>query len=57
MNRTKMQAISENKRSAMLIDTANNRAGMTVLKYDTRRRFGIASHQLQCGHKCARSFY
>jgi Tfp pilus assembly protein FimT len=35
LNRAKMQAISENKRSAMLIDTANNRAGMAVLKYDT----------------------
>jgi Tfp pilus assembly protein FimT len=35
MNRAKMQAISENKRSAMMIDTANNRAGMAVLKYDT----------------------
>ena len=34
MNRTKMQAISENKRSAMLIDTATNRAAMAVLKYD-----------------------
>lgn len=35
MNRAKMQAISENKRSAVMIDTANNRAGMAVLKYDT----------------------
>lgn len=35
LNRTKMQAISENKRSAMLIDTASNRAAMAVLKYDT----------------------
>lgn len=35
LNRAKMQAISENKRSAMLIDTATNRAGMAVLKYDT----------------------
>lgn len=35
LNRAKMQAISENKRSAMLIDTASNRAAMAVLKYDT----------------------
>ena len=35
LNRAKMQAISENKRSAMLIDTVTNRAGMAVLKYDT----------------------
>lgn len=35
LNRAKMQAVSENKRSAMMIDTANNRAGMAVLKYDT----------------------
>ena len=35
LSRAKMQAISENKRSAMLIDTATNRAAMAVLKYDT----------------------
>src|SRR5436190_4593931 len=35
LNRAKMQAISENKRSAMLVDTASNRAAMAVLKYDT----------------------
>ena len=35
LSRAKMQAISENKRSAMLIDTASNRAAMAVLKYDT----------------------
>ena len=35
LNRAKMQAVSENKRSAMMIDTANNRAGMAVLKWDT----------------------
>ena len=35
MNRAKMQAVSENKRSAMIIDTANNRAGMSVLRYDS----------------------
>lgn len=35
LSRAKMQAISENKRAAMMIDTANNRAGMAVLKYDT----------------------
>lgn len=34
LSRAKMQAISENKRSAMMIDTNNNRAGMAVLKYD-----------------------
>jgi Tfp pilus assembly protein FimT len=34
LSRAKMQAISENKRSAMMIDTTNNRAGMAVLKYD-----------------------
>ena len=33
-NRARMQAVSENKRSAMIVDTANNRAGMAVLKYD-----------------------
>lgn len=35
LSRAKMQAISENKRAAMLIDTSTNRAGMAVLKYDT----------------------
>jgi Tfp pilus assembly protein FimT len=35
LNRVKMQAVSENKRSAMIVDTANSKAGMAVLKYDT----------------------
>lgn len=35
ISRAKMQAVSENRRSAMLIDTATNRAGMAVLRYDT----------------------
>ena len=35
ISRAKMQAVSENKRTAMMIDTANNKAGMAILKYDT----------------------
>ena len=35
LNRVKTQAVSENKRSAMMLDTGNNRAGMAILKYDT----------------------
>lgn len=34
LNRAKTQAVSENKRSAVMIDTANKQAGMATLKYD-----------------------
>lgn len=35
LNRAKTQAASENKRTAMMLDTGNNSAGMAILKYDT----------------------
>lgn len=35
LDRVKAQAVAENKRSAMMVDTANNRAGMATLTYDT----------------------
>lgn len=35
LNRVKAQAVSDNRRSAMMIDTANNRVGMATLTFDT----------------------